>query len=209
MASGLIFFINCFVTLVSILDPFGGAASLLALTPEMDQEGRAKVAARTARTVLGILLLFAVAGGAVFMAFGISMSALTTAGGIILCTMAIKMIQGEDIIARKIPAQNEPDSSGPEDVAIIPLAIPLMAGPAAISSVTVFAHRAEGVAEYILLLAAILSSALACWLILARSHRISTVLGLNGMKIMVRVMGLILMAMGVEFILSGVKYYFS
>jgi multiple antibiotic resistance protein len=207
MGPEAVFFVNCFVTLFSILDPFGAAAILLSLTPGHDDARRARMVGRTMRVTVGILALFALAGGRIFGAFGISISALMVAGGIILANLALKMLHGEEITeGAPAPEGAPPDSR--DDVAIIPMAMPLLAGPAAISSVTVFAHRTAGVEGYVSLFAAIFLSTFLSYLILLKSQKIADALGYNGMRVMVRIMGLILLAMGAEFVLSGVKEYF-
>jgi len=206
MVAEAVFFVNCFVTLISILDPFGAAVILLTLTVDQDDAHRAMVVGRSIKATLGILIVFALAGGYIFMAFGISTSSLTVAGGLILLSLGFRMIMGMQISERKPALADE--GSTPDDVAIIPLAVPLLAGPAAISAVTVFAHRAAGLVEYGLLFAAIILATGLSYIILDNSRWVARVLGANGMKIMIRVMGLLLLAMGVEFALSGVKGYF-
>ena len=207
MVSEAIFFVNCFVTLISILDPFGATAILLALTADHDDTRRAMIVGRSIKATFGILMVFALAGGFIFMAFGISFSSLTVAGGLILSSLAFRMIMGLEIDDKK--AALEKSGASQDDVAIIPLAVPMLAGPAAISAVTVFAHRAAGAVEYGLLFAAIALASGLSYIILSNGHKIAKVMGDNGTKIMIRVMGLVLLAMGVEFIMSGVKSYFS
>ncbi|MDH5510658.1 MAG: MarC family protein [Nitrospinota bacterium] len=206
MDSEAVFFVNCFVTLISILDPFGAIAILLALTADNDDVRRAMIVGRSIKATFAILTIFALVGGFIFMAFGISFSSLTVAGGLVLCSLAFRMIMGLEIGDKK--AALERSGAPQDDVAIIPLAVPLLAGPAAISAVTVFAHRAAGAVEYGLLFAAIASASGLSYIILSNGHRIVKVMGDNGTKIMIRVMGLVLLAMGVEFVLSGVKKYF-
>jgi len=208
MAESFIFFLNCFVTLLSILDPIGGAATLLALTAGDTPECRRLQVLRIAKTVAAVLLVFAVAGGAIFALFGISTQALMVAGGLILIHMSFKMLEGQSLTYRSSRPERE-EALKKEDIAIIPMAIPLLAGPASITAVIVFANRADGLTDWAMLLAAI---ALAVWitrLILLQSDRIAGWLGETGMRLLVRIMGLVLLAMGVEFILSAVKIYFA
>jgi len=207
MPSEIIFFVNCFITLLSILDPFGASAILLSLTAAQDEAQRNQVVARTIKATVAILVVFALAGGVIFAAFGISISALMVGGGLILGNLGFKMILGMDVMERKIETGNAV-ASAPDDVAIIPLAMPLLAGPAAISSVTVFAHRAAGSLEYSLLFAAIALASALSYFILRNTLWIAATMGYNGMRVMIRVMGLILLAMGAEFVMGGVKAYF-
>lgn len=208
MADAFVFFLNCFVTLFSILDPFGAAVVLLGLTPDETEERRAEQVRRAIQVTLIILLLFMIAGEWIFAVFGISIQALMVAGGLILIHMAFKMLQGAPVAFRSTKPERE-EAEKKEDIAVIPLAIPMLAGPAAITAVIVFANRASGAVDWIMLLGAIVLSTGVTYAILRQSQKIAGMLGDTGQRIVVRIMGLILMAMGVEFVLSAVKGYFG
>lgn len=208
MTDYFIFFLNCFVTLFSILDPFGAAATLLALTPGDSEDRRVEQARRAVRAMVIILLVFTAVGGLVFRLFGISVEALMVAGGLILIQLAFRMLSGASLAYRSSkPERDEAETK--EDIAIIPMAIPILAGPAAITAVIVFANRSESPAGWAALLLAIAMVTLITHVVLINSQRIAEFLGDTGLRILMRVMGLVLVAMGVEFVLSGVKGYFA
>lgn len=208
MVDSLIFFLNCTVTLFSIIDPLGGAAVLLAMTDGDTPTNRSNQARRAVMATGSVLIFFTILGGAIFALFGISIYALMVAGGLILLRFAFKMVEGESF-QYKSSKPELAEAEIKEDIAIIPLAVPLMAGPAAITTVMVFANRANGVLEWILLFMAIGITLYLTHIILQQSQNFSDWLGDLGTRILTRAMGLVLLAMGAEFILSGIKGYFE
>ncbi|HEB72511.1 MAG TPA: NAAT family transporter [Nitrospirae bacterium] len=208
MADSFIFFLNCFVTLFSVLDPFGAAVTLIALTPDEAVEKRAAQAIRASRAMVAILLVFAVAGGAIFALFGISIQALKVAGGVILIQLSLRMLEGKSLTYRTMKSERD-EAGDKEDIAIIPMAIPLLAGPAAIATVIVFADRAQGAVGWFMLILAILCATGLTALILREGQKMADWVGETGLRILIRVLGLILLAMGAEFVLSAVKGYFG
>ncbi|MBI4666248.1 MAG: MarC family protein [Nitrospinae bacterium] len=207
MTEPLIFFVKSFVALFSVLDPFGAAITLLALAPGGGVAHRADQAFRAVRASAMVMLVFAIVGGHIFAFFGVSVEALMVAGGVILMSVSLKMLEGESITYRSSLAERE-EGERKEDVAIIPMAVPILSGPAAITAVMVFANRAANWMDWVALLAALGLSLVGTWLILRNSERVAAWLGATGVRLLTRVMGLILIAMGVEFALSGVKSYF-
>jgi len=208
MADSFVFFLNCFVTLFSVLDPFGAAVTLIALTPDEAVEKRESQAIRASKAMVVILLVFAVAGGSIFALFGISIQALKVAGGLILIQLSLRMLEGKSLTYRTMKSERD-EAGGKDDIAIIPMAIPLLAGPAAIATVIVFADRAQGTAGWLMLILAILSATGLTALILHQGQKIADWLGETILRIFIRVLGLILLAMGAEFVLSAVKIYFG
>ncbi|MBI5815659.1 MAG: NAAT family transporter [Nitrospinae bacterium] len=208
MTSSLGFFINSFVTIFSVLDPFGAAVILLAMTAGSSARGMDEFAIRSVKTAALALAAFTVAGGMIFSFFGISINALLVAGGLILVKISFKMLEGAPLASGGYEtAANETTAS--DDNAIIPMAVPILAGPAAITTVTVFASRAEGVADWVALIAALTLALFLTSVILRNSGKMAELLGGTGLRILTRLMGLILIAMGVEFALSGLKGYFG
>ena len=147
MPDALALFLNSFVTLFSVLDPFGAAVVWLALTPGMSEGQRKKEAARSMRTAALLLGLFTLFGGLIFALFGISIHSLKIAGGLILIQIAFKMLEGKSLHYRQPNVENGPEP-GHEEVTIIPMAIPILAGPAAIAAVMVYADRANDVSGW-------------------------------------------------------------
>ncbi len=205
MTNGVgLFFVNCFVTLFSILDPFGAAVTFLALTAGDSETYRREQAKKALKVTAGVLLLFTVAGSFIFAAFGVGVPALMVSGGIILGLYGFRMLEGESFIPGP-PSVEGKEGVKADDVSIIPMAIPFLAGPAAITSVIVFATRAEGFAGWTSLLAAEFAVVAATGAILLNASRLAAWMGETGVRIATRLMGVILLAMAAEFTLAGVK----
>lgn len=203
----MLLFLNSFVTLFSLLDPFGAAVILMALT-DGETEGRIVAQAKKASVVsTALLFFFMLLGGVVFSLFGVSIEALKIAGGLILIQVAFKMLEGKSLTYRST-AEEQSESEKKEDVGIIPMAIPILAGPAAIAAVMVFAEKADRPIDWVALFLAVSLAMFLTYQILRRCGAVTKWLGETGVRILVRAMGLILIAMGVEFILSGAKNYF-
>ncbi|VAX22560.1 hypothetical protein MNBD_NITROSPINAE02-714 [hydrothermal vent metagenome] len=208
MADSIVLAINCFVTLFSVLDPFGAAIIFLALTPGYSDDLRARQVKRTITATTITLATFTVLGGLIFAIFGISIHALVVAGGLILVQIGFKMLAGELKEYRSTKSEMD-EAELNEDIAIIPMAIPMLAGPAAITTMMIFASRATGKLDTVMIFLALFLALGVTYLILKRGRNIAEWLGETGARILTRILGLIVLAMGVEFILSGVKGYFG
>ncbi|HVO76446.1 MAG TPA: MarC family protein, partial [Candidatus Bathyarchaeia archaeon] len=139
--------------------------------------------------------------------FGISIASFRIGGGILLMLMAIAMMNAKISPAKRTDSEEE-EAHGKENVGVVPLAIPLLAGPGAISLVIIYAHKITGVINTVFLVLSIVIVAAMMWGALRLSARISKLLGQTGINIATRIMGLILAAISVEFIASGYKVLF-
>ncbi len=195
-----------FAAVFSIVDPFAAAPVFLAITPNDTDRARRRMAGLASVVCGAILLVFALLGNRVFEVFGITPPAFRAAGGVLLLVLSLDMMR-----ARSGPTPHAPEEKqeGLEksDVAITPLAIPLLAGPGAISTVTLLGSHAPGWAHFGVVAGAIVLTSLLSWLILANSVRLIRLIGQIGMKIVTRIMGLLLAGIGAQFILSGVKEF--
>ena len=202
----LTFGMAAFGSIFSIVDPFAAAPIFLAITPGDTDADRRRMA-RVASCVAGALLVvFALTGNRIFTFFGISTPAFRAAGGILLLVMALDMLRARESGTRHSPEERAEGIAKP-DVAITPLAVPLLAGPGAISTVTLLASDAAGVGGLVTLLAAIGCTTVLTWLILANAARLMGLLGQIGVRIVTRVMGLLLAGIGAQFVLSGAKEF--
>ena len=122
--------------------------------------------------------------------------------------MSLRMLEGKTTVSRN-SAKEQDEAEIKDDIAIIPMAIPFLAGPGAITTVIVFASRTEGVVGWVSLIISVSLVIGLTYIILLQSQRLAAMLGETGMRITVRVMGIILLAMGAEFTLSGIKGYFN
>ena len=202
----LTFAATSFAAVFSIVDPFAAAPVFLAITPNDTDAQRRRMAGLASFVCGAILIGFAICGNGIFAIFGITPPAFKAAGGVLLLVLSLDMMRARSGPA---PAAPEEKQEGMEksDVAITPLAIPLLAGPGAISTVTLLGSAAPTWVYVGIVVGAIGLTSLLCWIILANSVRLISLIGQIGMKIVTRIMGLLLAGIGAQFILSGVKEF--
>ncbi len=205
------FAVNFFVALFALLDPIGNVPLFAAATAGASARHRAQIAAYIALFVVCFLTFFYFTGLSLLEFFGISMPAFRIAGGVILLLMALQMVRGEfngpaaDMEADAIAASQAGYARRRFETMIVPFAMPLLIGPGAISTVVIYAAQARefglaGAATGVGVLAAV---AVATLVIFMATPLISRLLGRIGLTIVVRVLGLILCALAVQFILGG------
>lgn len=187
-----------------VVDPIAAVPFFLAMTRNDPPEKRRETALRAALTAGLILATFALAGGFVFKLLGISLGAFKIAGGVVLLLLALDMIRTQPSRTRITEGEVEA-GAGKDDIAVIPLAMPLLAGPGSIATVIVLMARARAGAWWhaIPVLGAIAVTAAASFLILAGAARTERVLGRNGLAILERAAGLLLVAIAIQFMLDG------
>jgi multiple antibiotic resistance protein len=188
-----------------VVDPLAAVPFFLAMTAEDGPEKRRQTAQRAAVAAFLVLTLFALAGALLFRALGITLGAFKVAGGVLLLIMAVDMLRTRPSPARITDLEVEAGVAK-EDVAIVPLAMPLLAGPGSIATVVVLMGRARAHQAWrvIPVLSAIAVTCVASYLILAGASRVDRVLGRTGMKILERVAGLLLAAIAIQFIFDGI-----
>ena len=196
---------SAFVTLFVTIDPPGLAPIFLALTAGMSRAERTQVAVRATLTALGVLVLFAVAGLGILSVFGITIHAFRIAGGVLLFYIAFEMIfeRRQD---RKEKSAEVAQVDRIRNVAIFPLAIPLIAGPGAISATILLSGSAaygNFSGRLVLILIVAINLAIA-WLVFIAADRIEHLLGVTGRIVLTRLLGLILAALAVQFVADGV-----
>lgn len=202
MPPALTFGLTAFTSLFAIVDPFAALPVYIALTSRESIEHRRRTSLRASVTTLSVLLVFALSGQVLFQFFGISIGAFKIAGGVLLFAVAFDMMSAQVSSTKSTPEENA-DASSRDDVGLMPVGIPLLSGPGAIASSMVLSARAHSMADKAALLAAICAVALVTWAVLRSASRIAQVLGLTGMNIIARVMGLILAAVAAQFIIDG------
>jgi multiple antibiotic resistance protein len=185
-----------------LVDPFAAIPAFLSITAGADPERRQRLAKRGAFTCLIVLMTFAIAGKLIFRMFGITLPAFEIAGGIILLLIGIDMLE-----ARRSPTQESSDeaaeAASKDDAGIVPLGIPMLAGPGAISSVMILVGQALKPWELGVVLGAIALTAWLAYIILKGASRVHSILGESGIRILVRIMGLLLVALAVQFFING------
>jgi multiple antibiotic resistance protein len=187
------------VALLAITNPLGAVPVFLAITEGMSPSERSRAGLRAALAVIVILGVAALAGRAVLAAFGISMPALQAAGGLVVLLMGLEMLHGAPT---RVQHDQEPQST--QEQVLVPLAMPLIAGPGAITTVLTLSARAVTWREVAMLLIAVGVVGVVVAVALASATRLGRVIGHRGQRIFLRFMGLILAAVGAEVLLSGI-----
>ncbi len=190
------------VALLAIVDPVASIPVFLSTTTGYTQVERRRVTQVVAVTVFCVLAVAALIGTQVLRFFGISIPSFLIAGGILLLLMAISMLQAKESGIRQTPDEAE-EAAEKDAVAVVPLGIPLLAGPGAISTMIIATHHSERIFGHFILLIPAALVGIAVWATFATATRISARLGKTGMNIITRVMGLIIAAIGVEYIYRG------
>lgn len=198
------FTLLAFGSLFVIVDPFATVPAFLAMTPTDTPEQRIRTARLATIVMAFVLLVFAVAGKWIFRFLGITMPAFQIAASIVLLTVALDMLRAQ---RSRMQETSEERSAGAEkaDIAITPLAVPMLAGPGAISTAILLQTQAVGVAQHIALYACILAVSLASYVIFRVSARSAQWLKPIAMKITTRIMGLLLAAVAIQFMLNAIK----
>jgi multiple antibiotic resistance protein len=155
-------------------------------------------------TCFGVLTAFAAAGSFIFSFFGITIPAFKVAGGILLFGVAFDMLRAKPS-ATKTTQEERSEAESKEDVGLIPMGIPLLSGPGAMATATVLAGKAHSWTDRIGLHLAILAVSVITLLVLRSSMLIGRVLGKTGLNVIGRIMGLILAALAIQFVLDGVR----
>ena len=194
--------IPAFVTLLVIMDPLGNVPVFLALTATEDRASRRRTAWHAVLAAAVLIYLFAFFGTQILTALSIGLPALQAGGGIVLFLTALEMLRGDILV---------PDRARNVNVAIVPLGVPLVAGPGAISVAMVFMAGDDGngltLANQISVALAIGAALAVCWLALHWAGALERVLKDNGIHLVTRVMGMLLVAISVELVATAVQAY--
>ena len=185
-----------------IVDPLGTIPTFLVITADHSEARRARMARQAAWTCFVVLSVFAAAGSIIFKAFGITLPAFKIAGGVLLLLVAMDMLQARRSGTRQV-TEEVVEGQEKEEVGVTPLGIPMLAGPGAVSTVMVLMAQSSNWWQAIPVYAAIAVTALASYYTLAAANRVRHFLGETGIRILMRLMGLMLMALAVQFVLNG------
>jgi multiple antibiotic resistance protein len=185
-----------------LVDPFAALPTFLAVTAGSDADRRKRIARKASLTALIFLSAFAVAGQYIFKMFGITLPAFEIAGGVILLLIGLDMLEAKRSATQEASGDTEAAASK-EDAGIVPLGIPMLAGPGAIASVMVLVGQAQTRWQMAAILGSIFITAAICYLVLGNSDRVGRALGETGIRILVRIMGLLLVALAVQYFVNG------
>jgi multiple antibiotic resistance protein len=187
-----------------LVDPFAAIPSFLAITESADPARRKRMARKGALTCFIVLTCFAVAGQLIFRLFGITLPAFEIAGGMILLLIGLDMLQAKRSATQETHGDAE-EATAKEDAGIVPLGIPMLAGPGAISSVMVLVGQAPSIWHWQMgaILGSIAVTSLVSYWVLAGAGRVRQVMGETGIRVLVRVMGLLLVALAMQYFVNG------
>lgn len=201
--------LNTFLVALATLFATVGVADIAfifaALTKDNTPRERFVLATRGVVIATAILLIFAFIGNAVLDVFGITLPALRTAGGILLLLIAIDMVFARHSGATGTTSEEEAESRQRNDISVFPLAMPLLSGPGAISAAILLTTGARSDAEFWIVIVAILLIMLAAWATLLLAIPIQRLLGITGLAVVSRVVGILLAALAVQFLFDGIK----
>ena len=198
------FFFNAFVTLVVVVDPIGLAPIFVALTRGTSAAYQREAAIRGTLLGSGILFIFALLGDSLLGLLGIGFPAFRIAGGVLLFVLALDMIFARPTGMRARTVRDQEEDSYSQDISVFPLAIPLIAGPGAITTVLLYTNGSDAAAtaEILGVLVVVLLLVLASLLLAGRIMRL---FGETGANVLARVLGVLLAALAVQFVLDGLR----
>ena len=187
-----------------LVDPFAAIPSFLAITHSANARRRKRMARKGAITCFIVLTSFAVAGQLIFRLLGITLAAFEIAGGLILLLIGLDMLEARRSATQHTLGDAE-EAAAKEDAGIVPLGVPMLAGPGAISSVMVLVGQAPSLLHWEMgaILGSIAVTALVSYWVLAGAGRIRQVMGETGIRILIRVMGLLLVALAMQLFING------
>ena len=190
-------------SILFIVNPISVIPTYLVITQKETAQQRARTARRACISAALILIAFALAGRQIFSLFGITIDAFRVAGGLILWVVAMDMLHGER--RTQEGKQEITEGTSKEDVALAPLAMPMLAGPGAISTIMVLSSQAATMAEKIAVFVAITVTMGIAWIVLRLGDKVVLRMGETGIRVMTRIMGLLLAAIAMQFVISGAR----
>ncbi len=202
MTETLSFALLCFTSLFTLINPLGTMPVFMAMTSELTVDQRTRTARKASLVALFTIIAFALTGQLLFNFFGISVNSFRVVGGVIFFIMGMDMLQAR---LSQVKIKENEVKSYISDISITPLAIPMICGPGAITSVIVLMEDANTLPKQIALFASVILIIWLTYIILFSSSKLIKLLGQTGINVMMRIMGLIVMVIAVEFFFSGLK----
>ena len=199
-----LFLVTVYVAVFSVLNPIGAIPTLISLTTNYTTEERRKVIERSITVAGGVIIGFMFIGVYIFDVLGISISDFELAGGVLLFKVAFDMLQGKTSNT-KLTADEEKESLSKDEIGVVPLGMPLLAGPGTITTTMIYFNlRSTGLEDKVMVFAAVILVIISAFIVLRFSTLLFNRLGRTGSMIISRVMGLLLAAIGVEFMANGI-----
>jgi len=195
MLGVLSFALLAIASVVAVVEPGSNIAIYLSLTEGMSREEKRRIASKAMKIAFIVLAFFAIGGQLVFSFFNITISAFEIAGGILLVDVALRMLH---------PRKEEYTGEDLEDIAVVPLAFPLTAGPGSITTVMLLMSQASGPVEWLLVFVAIFASILLSYVGMIYADRLVGKLGTEGLHVVTKIMAIVVLAIAVQFMINGV-----
>lgn len=202
MTETFAFGLLAFTSLFTLINPLGTMPVFMAMTSELSVEERNRTARKASMVAFFTIIAFALTGQLLFNFFGISVNSFRVVGGIIFFIMGMDMLQAR---LSQVKIRDNEVKSYVSDISITPLAIPMICGPGAITTVILLMEDANTIPKKLTLFIAVFLIMLLTYIILYSSSRLIKLLGQTGINVMMRIMGLIVMVIAVEFFFSGLK----
>lgn len=198
---------TAFTSVISVANPLAAMPVFLSLTEQNDNDERVAIAQRSSFNMLLVLIIFLLAGTYIMSFFGISLSGIRIAGGLIILRSAYAMLN-PDQTNRKISEEAETAAKEKEDISFTPMAMPMLSGPGSIAVVIGLASQSNGLIDLIIITIAITLVAIIAYGALRLAPFSTKYIGPSGMNAITRMMGFIAMAIGVQFILNGISTFY-
>lgn len=191
-----------FIALIALVNPLGVLPMFISLTQDFDSAQKQRAIRTAAFTVVAVITTCALLGEQIIKFFGISTASLQVAGGLLILLMSLSMLNAQPSGA-KTTAEERDEAEHKDTIGVVPLGIPLLTGPGAMSTVIVLAGKSHHASDYIALIGSGVVIAALVWLTLQMAEPIARVMGRTGINIATRIMGLLVAAVAVEFIVDG------
>ena len=193
-----------FIALIALVNPLGVLPMFISLTQDFTPTQKQRAIRTAAFTVVAVITTCALLGEQIIKFFGISTASLQVAGGLLILLMSLSMLNAQPSGA-KTTAEERDEAEHKDTIGVVPLGIPLLTGPGAMSTVIVLAGKSNHVSDYVALIGSGVVIAALVWLTLQMAQPIARFMGRTGINIATRIMGLLVAAVAVEFIVEGLK----
>lgn len=196
--------IKAFISLLAIMNPFSSVPVVMSLTTQYSKEEIRRIAFFASFYAFLILFFFLLSGDLLFRFMGITIHSFKVGGGVLLFLIGINLVQGE-VHKEKGRSQDIEAALQRENIALIPLAMPLLAGPGAITTVLVLRSYGKNLVDFVAILLAILLACFVAFIVYSSSSFLYRFLGRTGINLVTRISGILLLAVSVQFITDGLK----
>ncbi len=198
------FFLKAFVSLIAIMNPFSSVPIVISLVQDYSEKEIRFIAFKASLYAALILIFFLFTGDLLFRFMGITLPAFKVGGGILLFLIALNLVYGE--FGKEKGRKHEIEAAlQRENVALIPLAMPLLSGPGSITTVLILRASTRSIEEVVLLLVAVILASFISFIVFATSYFLYNLLGKTGINVLSRITGILLLAVSVQFITEGLR----